>query len=474
MNRAFAVFVIAGAICTVGPAKAGHYDTRTNTQTPDCRDWQACRQLALEAADRKEYDLFHDLAWKAVQLGPKNDPALMTLLARAQSLSGRPLDALVMLQRLQAMGVATDALTSDDFARVRALPSWPEFEAKLTGQPAPAAPSNSPMPAATPKPSVTPSMTLPPPVKAEKSTATPPEPPPSLEKPVATAKKTAPTSKAAAPANAPLAFTPSGVIPVGLGYDAVSGRFILGDKADRRLVVVGERSGRLASLAGVDAGFNDVTAFEIDTHEGDLWVVSSSNQPQASTVHKLQLISGRVLTSIALPDEQGPGTFTDVAVTPTSILVLDSAGRRVFRVAKKGRTLELAARIAAPNVSSLAPSSDTTAYAPFDQGILHIDLNTRALTVVEPSRASGDLRGLTWMRWLRGSLVAIQQTSEQAYRLVRIRLDDAGRSVKGVDVIADAVPLAGPTSATISGSVLYYLVRAGGGDQIEVRKATLK
>ena len=35
----------------------------------------------------------------------------------------------------------------------------------------------------------------------------------------------------------------------------------------------GERSGRLASLAGVDAGFDEVSAFEIDAAEGDLWVV---------------------------------------------------------------------------------------------------------------------------------------------------------------------------------------------------------
>ena len=59
----------------------------------------------------------------------------MTMLARAQSLSGRPHDALVMLQRLAAMGVATDAATSDDFSRVRALPGWAEFEAKINGTP---------------------------------------------------------------------------------------------------------------------------------------------------------------------------------------------------------------------------------------------------------------------------------------------------------------------------------------------------
>src|SRR4029450_1872132 len=134
MNRAFVVIVVATAVVVSGFSRTA---SATSYQAPECREWQACRQLALEAAERKEYDLFHDLAWKTVQLGPKNDPALLTMLARAQSLSGRPLDALVMLQRLQSMGVATDAATSDDFERVRALPAWPEFEAKISGTPAP-------------------------------------------------------------------------------------------------------------------------------------------------------------------------------------------------------------------------------------------------------------------------------------------------------------------------------------------------
>ena len=90
----------------------------------ECRAWQECRQLALDAAARQDFETFHDLAWRAVQTGPKNDSALMYLLARAQSLSGRPGDALVMLQRLAQMGVQTDAATNEDFRRVRALPAW--------------------------------------------------------------------------------------------------------------------------------------------------------------------------------------------------------------------------------------------------------------------------------------------------------------------------------------------------------------
>ena len=98
-----------------------------------CTEWHQCRELALAAADRGEYEAFHDLAWRSVQTGPRNDPALMYLLARAQALSGRPHDALIMLQRLAEMGVASDAATNDDFARTRQLPGWPDLLARIEG-----------------------------------------------------------------------------------------------------------------------------------------------------------------------------------------------------------------------------------------------------------------------------------------------------------------------------------------------------
>jgi hypothetical protein len=199
--------------------------------------------------------------------------------------------------------------------------------------------------------------------------------------------------------------------------------------------------------------------------------VSASGQSRSSTLHKLQLISGRVLASIPLSTDEGPGRFSDVAVTPQSILVLDAEGRRVYRVAKKGRTLELVAQLAAPDCSSLAPAADGAAYAAYDRGILRIDLTTRAMSVVDaPAQAS--LAGLRWIRWHRGSLIAIQQVSG-SFRLLRLRLDDQGRRIRTVDVLDGNVALAGPTSAALSGNVVYYLSPSGD-DQVEVKKQTLK
>ena len=206
--------------------------------------------------------------------------------------------------------------------------------------------------------------------------------------------------------------------------------------------------------------------------EGDLWVVSSSAQTKAATVHKLQLISGRVLASIPLATTERPARFTDIAVTPQNVLVLDGEGRRVYRVAKKGRTLEMIARLAAPSCSSLAPGPEGIAYASYDRGILRLDLGTRAMTVIEPPEQES-LSDLRWIRWHRGSLVAIQGAEVGKLRLVRLRLDDTGRRVRSVDVLDAGVALAGPTSATLSGNTVFYLC-SNGGDELEVKKLTLK
>src|SRR3954451_19112956 len=114
----------------------------------DCGTWENCRQLALQAAEQQDFEGFHDLAWRAMRKGPPRNADLMRMLARAQSLSGRPLDALVMLERLLEMGVVTDAATNDDFRRVRALSGWAEFEKRVEAVNAPPVPSERAAPPA--------------------------------------------------------------------------------------------------------------------------------------------------------------------------------------------------------------------------------------------------------------------------------------------------------------------------------------
>src|SRR5687768_16941532 len=114
-------FVIGVALLHLGaPANA------RSGQPASCTDWRECRQLVESALDSGNVEQALDLAWRTVQRGPKDDPDLMFLLARAQSRSGRPHDALVMVRRLAERGVRTAADTHPDLERTRALPAWAE------------------------------------------------------------------------------------------------------------------------------------------------------------------------------------------------------------------------------------------------------------------------------------------------------------------------------------------------------------
>ena len=423
----------------------------------DCREWHECRQMALDAAAAGDFERFHDLAWRTVQTGPKNDPAVMYLLARAQSLSGRPGDALVMLQRLAAMGVSTDASTNDDFRRVRNLPGWAEFEKSARAATAHVEAGTDTSAA---KPAVKPA--VPPPSAAAAKPGAPA--PPAAEPP-------AKDDMAGEPAEA-VRFETLPFTPAGLAYDAVSRRFIVADRRARRLAVVDEFSRHVANLASArSAGFGDIAGIEIDPRQGDLWVVSADG-PRA-TLHKLQLISGRTLASFVPADRFGGVDFVDVAATPDNgVLVLDRAGHRIFHLGPKAAALELAFTLPHERPVTIAPAGDQVIYVAHEAGISRLDLSARAVT--ELNRGKGaNVRNITKLRWYKGSLVAVQRADDGSYRAVRIELDRQGHGVAAVHPLGASLASADPTAATIAGGTLYYLAAADD-TQMTVRKLPLK
>ena len=240
-------------------------------------------------------------------------------------------------------------------------------------------------------------------------------------------------------------------------------------RQDRRLLVVGERSGRLASLAGVDAGFGEVTAFEIDRARATSGSSARRRLASSSTLHKLQLISGRVLFSIrcrrtkARPLHRRRG---DAAEHPRARRRRPSGLPR----RQEGQDARVAARLAAPDVAQPGASvRRRRAYAAYDRGLVRIDLATGTIDRRRARASERRSAGLTWIRWHRGVARRDSEAADGSTGCVRIRLDDAaGRPAPRVP--RRAAVLAGPTSATIAGNVLHYLGQSPSGDELEVKK----
>ena len=116
-------------------------------------------------------------------------------------------------------------------------------------------------------------------------------------------------------------------------------------------MVIDELSHHVTTLvSAASAGFFDaITAFEIDSRRGDLWVASVKDTGPDSVLHKLQLVSGRVLEQIRIGTDETKSRIADLAVAADgTILVLDSDGARILRLPPGSRRLDETGRIAVP------------------------------------------------------------------------------------------------------------------------------
>jgi hypothetical protein len=252
-------------------------------------------------------------------------------------------------------------------------------------------------------------------------------------------------------------------VPAGLAYDAVSRRFVVGDRNGRRLFVIDEASRRVTSFVGAaSAGFRDVTALEIDPWRGDLWVVTSGGTENAdageSMLHKLQLVSGRPLETWTAPADAGAVRFVDVAVTRNgTVFALDAAGARLFRLRPGSPALEPVLALGVQNAVSVSAARETVLYVAHPAGIARVDLSQPSVARI--AAVDGiDLSGIERLRWRAGSLVAVQ-ARRGASRIVRLDMDAGGRRVVREGVLDAATATIG-SLATLAGDVFFYLAAA--------------
>jgi hypothetical protein len=449
--RAVSGFVAAfGVVALASPSAA------QPPAGPSCSAWQECRTLALAAEDASAFELFHDLAWRVVQTGPKNDPSLLMLLARAQVLSNRPHDALVMLDRLASTGAADAALTDPAFASVRALSGWSDIEARIVARAAGATPAAAPRASS----------------RAVTGAAASIPPAPVPAKP-AVMPITVDSTEAARFPSAPFVIG-------GLAYDTVSDRLVIADRSARRLLVAPAHGTSAVDLVHGDAaGFHQITAMEIDGRRGDLWV-ASGEPGGASEMHRLQLLSGRLLRTY--PVRGARATIVDVAVLESgAVLALDSAGRRLLEWRPGAAGFEPLMTVPFDGLTSLtitAPANaSSVAYVAHGGGVSRVDLAAHAVTAL--SAPKGDsvrgrepvLSGIERLRFSGGALVAVRVNAAGARELVRLDLDRRGRAIERVTPIAASAPLGDAPALTASGDALFYLGPSTGADLVVYRIA---
>ncbi len=231
------------------------------------------------------------------------------------------------------------------------------------------------------------------------------------------------------------------------------------------------RSWRRAPTDSIDltralpGGFLDVMALDIDTSNGTLWVASAEADGRAATLHRLQLISGRVLASYGVPDGLAPARLRDVAVTASgAVLLLDAAKGRVLVLRSRTAAIEVLTILQPGTPTSLTVGSrDGVAYVAQREGLARIDLGTRVVVPLLGPRGT-PLAGIEGLRRHGTSLLGVQTIADGVRRLVRLSLDATGRRVTALKVIDVPLPPGGaPIFTAVCGDTLAFLAGEAGG-----------
>ena len=252
-----------------------------------------------------------------------------------------------------------------------------------------------------------------------------------------------------------------------MAHDSVSRRFVVGDRSSSRLLIVDEVSHHVVNYASAaTAGFYaELTGLAIDARRGDLWVVSAngSGSDASSTLHKLQLVSGRTLMEVRLPDDAGATRLAGVTVTPDgTVYAIDAVKSRLFRARAGARRLEEVTRLETDHPTAVTAMDDRVLYVAADGGLVRVDLTSNKTT---PVKSVEQLTRFVSLAWRAGALIGVERVAD-SFLVVRIALDPSGTRAQPRAILAASTE---PTVGTLTAEGYYYLSQPGAIRLVKVR-----
>lgn len=363
---------------------------------------------ARAAHDAHDVQGFREWSRKVVELAPRSTRGLYNL-ACAQALGGDAAAAAGILDRLTAMGVASDAARDPDFDPIR--PSA-ELEAALGRARA-------------------------------------------LESRVGSSE---------------VAFTlpEKDLITEGVAYDPKSRAFFV-SSVRKRKVVRRLADGSVADFTKPDDGLLSAIGLAVDAQRRRLWV-TSAGFPQMqgfkpedtgrSFLVEYDLDTGALCRRVAPPPGVEGAQLSDLAISSAGdVFVADPENGGVY-VLRSGAS-ELGVLVGAGPIGSaqgLAPSADGRHLfvADYVQGIVRVDTSTGA-TLLLPVPPDTAVTGIDGLALHGGELIGVQN-GLRPNRVVRLRLDAAQGSITAVETLERNHPeFDEPTLGTLVDGAFYYV-----------------
>lgn len=368
---------------------------------------------ASGAFEDQNYEAALTLLEKAVALRP-DQPRYLGALARLQAMTERPFDALTTLNRLARMGVFLDPEQDESFAPLHGSSDFSDVVQRLRANRDPLGPGQV-----------------------------------LFELPAMT-----------------------GIVE-GVAFRATTGDYFLGD-ARRRCVWLRRPDGSVQQFSPADAGLLGVFGLAVDEVRGSLWAATTAvaemegyrpaDRNRAAFV-EFALADGRIRRTAPLPTDGAGHVLGDLTVAADgAVYATDSLSPVIWRLppgaVQPQRWIE-SDEFESLQGLAIPPDGKALLVSDYGNGMFLVDLATRAVRRLAPPPDT-TLFGIDGLAVSPdGSVVAVQNGIEPR-RVIRLRIDPAGRTVTKLDVLERGHPaMADPTLGTLVGDRFVFVGNAG-------------
>ncbi|HEY5799276.1 MAG TPA: SMP-30/gluconolactonase/LRE family protein, partial [Burkholderiaceae bacterium] len=262
-------------------------------------------------------------------------------------------------------------------------------------------------------------------------------------------------------ADAPVAFRLSDktLIPEGIAYDSKQRHFYIGSIAQKRILKV-DAQGRATPFSRDTDGLQHVLGLAVDSNRRALYAVSTNAFTKPATVQnaivRYDLESG---VRTAVFEATGAQQLNDVTLAPNGdVYASDSGNGGIWRLTADGKIAPFLPPRTLPGANGLAVSNDgKILYVGHASGVARVDLATgKPERMAPPARQT--VAAIDGLYLWNGDLLGIQNVTNPG-RVIRMRLDPAGREIVAVDTLQSHHhrDFREPTTGVVAEGAFYVL-----------------
>lgn len=262
-----------------------------------------------------------------------------------------------------------------------------------------------------------------------------------------------------------------------LAWDAKRKALLVGSARKGVVYVVG-KGGKLKPLALADAknGMWAVMDLVVDAQRNRLWVASTAiphfenYSPEKDLgragIFEFALDSGKFINSFLSPVVAGQSFFLSSMTLGSSgeVYAADGVNNAVYMV-RDGQFKRMfhAPRLASIRGMTVSDDGKRLYFADHELGVMGVELSTgKPFDLLVPKNLA--LGGIEGMQWWKDSLILVQNDMAPE-RVMRLQLDDTGRSVAKVLPLAANLPdFDVPTMLTMNGEDIYLVANSQKGN----------